>query len=68
MPSKSQERRLAAQREPGEESAPQKRFYFPTVLNGVTITAASQEEAEQKLAALVKESETDPAEDSTLND
>lgn len=70
MPSKSQERRLAAQREANEESAPQKRYYFPDVGNGITVMATSIEEANEKAAALAKEREGsgDPAEDSTTND
>jgi len=64
MPSKSQERRLASQREAAEERAPLRRFYFPSIGNGVTILASSQEEANEKAAALSAKPEV-PAEDSS---
>lgn len=62
MPSKSQERRLAAQREASESTGLQA-FYFPTIGNGVTIHAASQEEANEKAAALQSGAEA-PAKES----
>lgn len=64
MPSKSQERRLTAQREAVGDAKLQA-FYFPTIGNGVTIHAASQEEANEKAAALKSSEAVAPAEEST---
>ena len=54
MPSKSEERRQAAQRE-AESTSEMRAFYFPDIDNGVTIHATSQEEANAKAEALVEE-------------
>lgn len=68
MPSKSQERRLAAQREATEESADKKRFYFPDIGNGVTVLASSLEEATEKAEALLKELQAPAEESKSSND
>lgn len=43
-----------------EETVPLQRFYFPDIGNGVTIMAASQEEADRKAAGYNRRAEEVP--------
>lgn len=68
MTSKTPTRRSARTEEAAGEGVTLKRFYFPTIGNGESILAASQEEANEKAAALVAAKAEVPAKDSSTNE
>lgn len=65
MPSKSQDKRVAVQREAAEAVA-MKRFYFPSLgRNGLSVEAPTLEEATEKATELHKLMTAAPTKDSS---